>query len=943
MSAFDPSYQGSLGTTHQRQMQYICPSGAEVTVEILVQVNAVTDAALAQELIGGAHPPMIQDPGNGALVPVYVRRIFHDPRDSLFVLILTDADRHQELRARAELLLELERTSSLEIIPKYVRDFLVVYSGEELGRLIASRKNVVDEKLRAKELGVARVELERRAGELRKREADCQRLESQIETENIQRKRRHTERLASLSAREEEQARASRELALKVEQFDAEKKAFLQAQARASTRASKESSGQTPQTENISAVEDVLLRDGASASIPHVVSLNNTSDTSNNNAGTNQAQNTADHFDDDDYESFDAIEMEDDSDTDTVVADDLVEEAIDRIMDDGDGSTHPDVGDSGKADIENWIRSRKPSMITLDAAGRVQVALSLPAPALEALLSADLKVMLQLHRLPSYPVVTLSIGTPTGFTSGRPAPVTLFFNVAEATDSAVIEALGRDFTFHIDLFDADYIAVRKRTISADLSSNARYVLSVAHGTLAKLRSTSTLSYSRALTALDEPSYDRFGRLRSERKEFREDVLSKLDQPSTVRWGIHVCRRFSSPEGMDYLLLVRGYPLDLWRQRRRAVILRAYELGLWIGNTLADIAISEQIAPSRRVLVEMMAKNFIRLIADKTGHDLDDDSVRDNWSALTDELTAQGVDAGKFVAPSTKAISSELQDVASGIIGRVTALSLNEEVAAAKAAGPRTLAEKSVDQLVALLGDRDRRFEAALQLCRSLDRAAIDPLFGVLGRMTRAEAGDVFGGIVGFGDRATGRLITTLSSRKGFLRQGAALSLAAIGSDVGLEPVCDLLVSEPTDIWKEIARALGEYGRSAIQPLAARLRGHSEVVGERVSWALAHIAARNHKGAVEALCNGSDSKITQVARHALELMELAGRDNRDIWDPKPGRDHTVRRAFSKRIYEAIPEFRAARPTIMGLSEIEFMDAVDMDDDVQALDESDILPN
>ena len=629
-------------------------------------------------------------------------------------------------------------------------------------------------------------------------------------------------------------------------------------------------------------------------------------------------------------------------------------------MDNGaNGSTR--VGGVADVTIERWISSREPSLATVDEAGRVRLALSLPEATLTALLSSELKVMLQLHRFPSHPIVTLSIGNPKSFTEGRPAPATVFFNVADAADSSVLEALARDFTFQVDLFDSKYLPVRKRTITAALSDNAHYVLSAASEALVKLRASGELSFSRALIAYDDPTYDRFGRQHPERKEFREDILADLSRPSKVRWAIHVCRRFSSADGLAYLFYVRGYPLKLWKQRRRAVLERAIELGLWVGNTLGNIAVAEGVIESRKLLASSMARNFVALVAVKTSHDLDEDSVRDNWTALTEELTAQGFDAGTFVSPKTETISSELRDVASGTIGSVTALSLTPPAASPKKLGNllgssakahRTvgnrgpLADKSLDQLIALLGDRDRRFEAALQLCERRDPLAIDPLFAALARMTRAEAGDVFGGVVAFGDKGIARLIETLASRKGFLRQGAALTLSALKADDGISPVCDLLVSEPTDIWKEVARALGEYGRSAIGPLAAKLRGQSEVAGERVAWALAHIASRSERGAVENLAGGSEPTVAGVAQHALELADLARSDNRSIWNPKPGREHTVKRAFSKRIFDAIPNYQRESDLsgpALALSDADLMDAHEFDDDVEALDESDLLPN
>src|SRR5699024_7975062 len=127
-----------------------------------------------------------------------------------------------------------------------------------------------------------------------------------------------------------------------------------------------------------------------------------------------------------------------------------------------------------------------------------------------------------------------------------------------------------------------------------------------------------------------------------------------------------------------------------------------------------------------------------------------------------------------------------------------------------------------DALTAMLGQRERRMIAAIELCRRGEPAAVRPVFAALEAMSRAEAGRLLRGLVGFKRVAEPLLLALLESGERFLREAVALALAVLESEVGLEVGCDLLLDGPTEIWREVARALGESGEADVLALAARL-------------------------------------------------------------------------------------------------------------------------
>jgi HEAT repeat protein len=632
------------------------------------------------------------------------------------------------------------------------------------------------------------------------------------------------------------------------------------------------------------------------------------------------------------------VEPEPVDDSEVLVADQVIEDkgAPARRPVVTDGGTH--IGGGGDVAIEKWIASRDEMLKVVDDDGRVRLALSQDGTRLEHLLGAKLGLKLQLHRLRPYPLVTLAVGPPETLRGerGGPPPHVFFFDIDDAADRAVLDRLARDFSFTLEIYDGEYLPVRKRQVSAALAENAAYVLAAAGEQLQGLEPRAR-SFAKALIAYDAPDYDRFGLHHPEHREFREDKLSQLGTPGEVRRALAIARRFSAPEREAYLVLVRGTSLRLWHARRRKVLERAIDVGLWPGPTLAQTAVSEGLARSRKDLIERVRANFART-CDAGGHDLDEGAVADNRSALDEQATAAGLPRLRTNDPA----------VVSGTIPGAQ-VAHNAEVAAAVAAS-----ERSADELLALLENKDRRLEAAVELARRGDERAIGPVFNTLRRMTRAEAVRVLGHAVGFGPRAAPHLIDGLRSRKAFLRHGCALSLAVLGTEEGVEAIADLLITEPTEIWREIARAVGEAGQKAVMPLLSRLAGQSAEVRERVSWALAHIAAQGGQHAVATLAGGRDTAAAAVAGRALELSGTARTEAAQVRGAAVDREMTVNRAFSRRFFEALEAIRpGSAPELADsvdlsgpaelLDEADLLEAADAEDiDAEPLDENDLIP-
>ncbi len=607
--------------------------------------------------------------------------------------------------------------------------------------------------------------------------------------------------------------------------------------------------------------------------------------------------------------------------------------------------------------VVRWPGGRETVLRRVTPEGRAHLLVRAGRAELEQLVGDPLEVRIQLHRLPNFPLVTLALGSPEILQGAAGQPVWVPLDVTGETDRALLAALGRSFDLVIETYDKDSgdALAHRRDLSAPLGDNARAALAAA-GDYLKSIPVGDRSFARALASFWAPDHDRLGLGALYAADFDDGALDRLDGAPAVTRAARVVRRFSEPAAEDWLVLVRGESMERWQGRRRRVVERAVELGIWPGPVAAQIAVGEGMARSRKELVVRLQRSFANLVAGE--HGLDDATVGGNWESLKGEAAALGLPASEWSSPRSEPIVSEAEPVASGLIGQTSepmrALPGGPGAAAngnGQASGDPRVSALAADALVAMLGQRERRMNAAIELCRRGDPASIRPVFATIEAMSRGEAGRVLGHVVGFRREGEPHLLALLESRKGFLRQGAALALAVLKSEVGLEACCDLLLDEPTEIWREVARALGESGDAAVLPLAARLSQRPSSTHERAAWAMAHIAARGGKRAIEALAAGRDPVAAGVARHALELTDLAKSDHLQVRGERMPRDQTVNRAFSRQFFAAM----AAEPATIGsgvdvsgsmllLDESDVLEAmdVDFDGDESELDEKDLLP-
>lgn len=526
--------------------------------------------------------------------------------------------------------------------------------------------------------------------------------------------------------------------------------------------------------------------------------------------------------------------------------------------------------------------------------GRARIALSSSAIGDPGALRGPLDVRIVLHRTPSFPILVLLFGSPAGLRSERRDQLAaMCLDVTCERDRDALQQLARSFEIVLEIF-ARGRWIRRVLLSAPLADNVAYLLRAADDYLHQLDERDpdgrdSRTAERAIAEIASPGYDILGIHHPDAATFRDDQLVAVRTAGQLLFALSIAQRFARPDGEDYLVCVRGFPLLRWRRLRRHVLEQAVTWGIWMGSELARVAVSEGLARSRRDLVHKLHDGFELLQRHPTACDLDEVALAENADALALEARALGVVPGK----ARTLFDSEMDSVVAGTIDLVPS-------------GPiLPVTAQTLSELVASLEDPQARLAAALELCRRQAELAAQPVIAALPHMGRTEAVQVLAASVRLGLSVEEPLIAALASSKAYVRQGAALALSLLRGDEGAAAVVALLLTEPTEIWKEVARALGQVGPAALHHLARTVRdeGSSALVEERVAWALAHLGARDCHKAIVQMSSGH-SIMAPIAAKALLLVEPAARDHQALLSDDSDEELTVHRSFSKQFFAAV---------------------------------------
>ena len=895
----DPVYDGAAGQTRIASVHVTIPGGYVRSVQVYTAVNVGTHPDLRDAALAGALHRF--EGGEELAIPF----VFHDPAERRFALVLPESLRHRELVERAKLLHRLaEDTASA--IPPYVRDATVVIGPAELAEYLSRRRREVNA-TQARE-----AELESRADDLGRREDDLVAREASIATRD-----------AALAKKEDDLAQRREELEKQIERL-VEREKRLHVRAEDVTR--REDEVRLGHEEIEATRRDLAVREEELERRLETVQKREAELTeAQAKAGRPRSvppprpasvppppSPAVEEADDDDIEEIEEIEaVQTDSNVQLVDAVEMIDDERDRISatDVEEIVDEDDVEEIEDVDAVREVTGVEAIAQDVSDDARTRVAESGPAPAPEAVppqrflddtdieMAATLTdrvwlfvrvdegqedafrdgadLLVQLAVVHGYPVAVLALVSPT---RGRPYVRRAALDPKSAEDRRVLAALRQRFEATVAVFSAVGRFERTVEVEAPRRVNVAMLLERADriGDEAEVEAPTALE--RAL-AVPPP-------IRDESAPFRAE-----EPPPTTSAGESAARLdelipWITPEKLEHVMLSLSVPRDVVDGTLRRVLSDAVHYGLALPGPLVSRAVSVGVAAEPGELVERQIRAFLETSETPGRSGLSAERVASNWEQL---LAA----AGEAEVP----IESEIHEVAWRAIREVRG-----ETTGAHAADvdPAKLPDMGAPELVVLLDHPTVRRHAALELCRRSEPELLDSLMKAVRKMPRADVVRVVPRIVEFGEAAGDVLIDGLTAKKTFVRQAAAIALGHLKLRRAVVPLLHLLANEPSEVWREVARVLGEFGTGAFRALS---RGVKDPKGdaERFTLALAHLANNGCQKQVEQLAADRDGRTADAARLALTLRERAGRDAAEVRGKQPLSGDDAIKAFSHRFY------------------------------------------
>ena len=585
-------------------------------------------------------------------------------------------------------------------------------------------------------------------------------------------------------------------------------------------------------------------------------------------------------------------------------------------------------------EVDRWRASDESAMYLLH--DETVYLLAKPVGELyDRLLAGEPSAMIQLFGFTGGPMVSLVV-TPGDTEPDDCNPdeaVCWYLDPGSLTGRDILNCLAQDFSLHLDIYDQESRPVATWQIEAPLAENVADILRRADVQLEAMEQLHR-DFTAAVEDYLAMGEDRLGR---KQHNFSPDSFQTLPSPAAARLALGIVSYWSEPDNQDYLLLVKSFPVRHWRDIRHRVVKRALDFGLALSPPLTDFALEEKMAATREDLLHAAVASFAEVSLRLKPSDLDPAQEWENWKLLLADCAVEGVQ-----------VDPKIEELAAAAARRV------EPVVDESSAGG-DLSLLAEDELLPLLTERDMRRDAALELCERGQPSFLAPVYNAVCNMTRAEVARVLPALIQFGDEAVPLLIKGLRHRKSFIRQGSALALGSMKSEEdALEPLIDMLLSEPTNVWREAARALGDMGPLAIGALIAGVKGADGEGRERIAWGLAQVAITDEGNAeVEAMSKGKNTRLARVASRAIELFTQVVQHDDEVRGIKPLTESTIVRSFSRRFYESMQ----GEVSVLNEDDIleESLDVEDHteaeielgemageeDDQAEELDESDIL--
>lgn len=901
----EPPYEGDAGRTRLDWVHVTIPGGYVRSIKVYKTVNIATDPQLREAALHGALHRF--EGGEELAIPF----LFHDPQARKFALVLPEVLRHEELKERAQLLTRLAEDTT-HTVPSYVHEATVVIGPRELERYLASESHGAIAELanQRDQLSTDALRLAERDQDLASREQNLTRRSDALtkrEQDAAARMAAVTKREKRLEARAEEVTRREDEIRLVSEQLEAAERDLAMRQQELDGRAL----AVRQREESVSVASKRPLSSPPPASRP--LSRPPSMQVEAVPLSDEDAGNDVEEIDDiDELEAIGeptdlaaSVEMVEDSGP-------LVEADVEEIVDENDVEEIEDiealrevtgVGTAPEATTEqNRLAEEKTSISTgtLDAPAASAPAEYLGNPELEmafvltdrlwlfarldegmedAFNGPDVDLLTQLVVVQGYPVVILTLVEGEGGDRRSPAR-RLALDPERAEHATVLERLRKSYEATAVLTGIKGEPIRTIQVSAPRRVNVAMVLERVQRTKGAARIDAATAMERALAAPPP--------IRESSHPFRSEEPPPVETALGAMQALDNLADWSTPERLDRALLALSIPRDVVDGTMRRVLDDAVRFGIALSPSLLGRAVSLGVAAEPGEVVARQLQQFVATASTADRGGMSPEASAENWERL---LAA----ASEAEVPVDDAIHEIAWEAMSALKGKGgEGLPVVDASALPQMGGP---------ELVMLLDHPKIRRAAALELCRRSDPEYADRLFKAVRKMGRSEVVRIVPRILDLGESAGDALIDGLSARKTFVRQVSALALGHLRLRRAVVPLVHLLSNEPSGVWREVARILGEFGTGSLRALSRGLKD-PKASSERFALALAHLTQHGCEAQVRQLAEGGDERIRNMVKDSMTLRDVVQGQNQQVRGHSPieGGDPVLQ--FSRRFYEEL---------------------------------------
>jgi hypothetical protein len=528
-----------------------------------------------------------------------------------------------------------------------------------------------------------------------------------------------------------------------------------------------------------------------------------------------------------------------------------------------------------------WVRSGEPTFHKVSG-GDVYLYACLDE-ATAALVKGDTSdLWIQLHLMPTYPLISLTLVLDT--TAEELRGLHWLVDIEEDSDRTLLQALRRRFQANVLLFDPKHTLIDEVIFEEPREVNVAQVVDRATQELSEI-GPSKVSPVQARTLFHE-AWDWAGK---KRHPFTEDAYSEIGSVGEAKLALGILTYWSEPKNHEYLVLTKSVPVDLLDTITRRILDGAIRFGLWLPQSLKERSVALALAADLPALVARLIDTCAALGSDAKGLEIAE--AAENWQRLLR-------DADELDVP----VSKETLRLAESIIEKGNALQEREEIEV-EPADVENLDALPSEDLLPLLERRAVRKKAALVLASRGNAEHLDPLFRAARRMGRPDLVQVIPALLRFGESAGDYFVEGLTARKSFTRQACAIALGELRLRRAVVPLLHQLMAEKTPVWREIARALGRYGSSAVKPLLRYLR-NPQGKEDRLVQAMAFFAIYGSVKQVEELASSGDAAVAALASNALGMRDAVRVVDEQLRGAGPLESNDAVLRFGRRLHQAI---------------------------------------